>query len=186
LFKEKFGYTQDVEFIMCASADSDDVRSYQYEDSPGPDLVSPLFDLRHNAKSPWNSAIIDTLTQNLQGKCAEENWPTPRSDAYLREMIVDRYKRLRVTWKNAQPQLTDMGTLETPAETEARLLKQREQVLRETRQTTRRHSKYARRAMTLDHIIKLKTEENEDDLDAWKWLHKLIVGAYKSPLYCRS
>ncbi|KAI5995116.1 hypothetical protein EDD15DRAFT_2366038 [Pisolithus albus] len=103
LFKEKFGYTQDVEFIMCASADSDDVRSYQYEDSPGPDLVSPLFDLRHNAKSPWNSAVINTLTQTLQGKCAEENWPTPRSDGYLREMIVDRYKRLRVTWKNAQP-----------------------------------------------------------------------------------
>ncbi|KAI6136016.1 hypothetical protein F5141DRAFT_1059277 [Pisolithus sp. B1] len=109
LFKEKFGYTQDVEFIMCASADSDNVRSCQYEDGPGPDL------------------------------------------------------------------LTDMGTLETPAETEAQLLKQQEQVLRETWQTTCCHSKYAWRVMTLKHIVQLKTEEDEDDLDAWKWLHKLIT-----------
>ncbi|KAI5990353.1 hypothetical protein EDC04DRAFT_2541385, partial [Pisolithus marmoratus] len=175
LFKEKFDFTQDMEFILCACADSDDVSSYQYEDGPGPDLATPLFDLRHNAKSAWNSAVIDILAQELKSKCTKEAWLITRSDAYLRDMIVDRYKRLRTTWKNAQPRLTDIGTLETPAETEARLLMQREQVLKETRQTTRRHSKYARRVSILNHIVKLKTEEKEDDLDAWKWLYDLVT-----------
>ncbi|KAI5990806.1 hypothetical protein EDC04DRAFT_2587731, partial [Pisolithus marmoratus] len=93
-----------------------------------------------NAKSAWNSAVIDILAQELKSKCTKEAWLITRSDAYLCNMIVNHYKWLRTTWKNTQPRLTDIGTLETPAETEACLLMQREQVLKETWQTTCHHS----------------------------------------------
>jgi hypothetical protein len=68
----------------------------------------------------------------------EESWPIQRSDGYVRALLADRYRRLRTTWRKAQPKLTDKGILETPAETEARLLAERQAVLKGSRQTTRR------------------------------------------------
>ncbi|KAI6016177.1 hypothetical protein BKA83DRAFT_4546285 [Pisolithus microcarpus] len=64
--------------------------------------------------------------------------------------------------------------VETPAKTEARLVAERQVVLKQCRQTTRRRSRYARRVAVLDHIVKLKTEGNEDDAGAWKWLQRLV------------
>ncbi|KAI6120547.1 hypothetical protein EV401DRAFT_2170465, partial [Pisolithus croceorrhizus] len=78
-------------------------------------------------------------------------------------LIVDRYRRLRTVWRKAQPKLTEKGTLETPAETETRLVAERETVLKANRQTTHRHN------------VCPSTEEKEDDVDAWKWLKDLIT-----------
>ncbi|KAG6369651.1 hypothetical protein JVT61DRAFT_14149 [Boletus reticuloceps] len=55
----------------------------------------------------------------------------------------------------------DDGTAETPAQTKARLVAESE-------------LKYARRATVLDHIIKLKVEAGEDDIDVWKWLQGVV------------
>ncbi|KAI6017279.1 hypothetical protein BKA83DRAFT_4017323, partial [Pisolithus microcarpus] len=136
-----------------------DVHAYEYEDGPGPDVNSPVFDLMHSPSSLWNGAIIDNILQDLQMRCRNENWPIHRSDTYLRTLVVDRYRRLRTVWRKAQPKLTEKGTLETPAETETRLVAERETLLKANRQTTRRHN----------------MEENEDDVDAWKWLKDLIT-----------
>ncbi|KAI6128615.1 hypothetical protein EDD16DRAFT_1458983, partial [Pisolithus croceorrhizus] len=136
-----------------------DVHAYEYEDGPSPDVDSPIFDLMRGPSSAWNGAIIDNLLRALQTRCKDENWPIHRSDAYLRSLIVDRYRRLRTVWRNAQPKLTGKGVLETPAETESRLVAAREALLKANRQTTRRRN----------------AEENEDDADAWKWLKDLTT-----------
>ncbi|KAI6095071.1 hypothetical protein F5141DRAFT_967601, partial [Pisolithus sp. B1] len=133
------------------------------EDGPGPDANAPAFDLMHSPSSLWNGAIIDSVLQELQTRCRDENWPIHRSDTYLRALIVDRYRRLRTVWRKAQPKLTEKGTLETPAETETRLVAERETVLKANRQTTRRRN------------VCPSTEEKEDDVDAWKWLKDLIT-----------
>jgi hypothetical protein len=35
--------------------------------------------------------------------------------------------------------------------------------------------KYSRRATVLDHLVKYKTDKNEEDLPAWQWLQKLVM-----------
>lgn len=175
LFKDKFNFTNDTEFIGYESADPRDVHAHEYEDGPGPDANAPAFDLMHGPSSLWNGAIIDSVLQELQTRCRDENWPIHRSDTYLRALIVDRYRRLRTVWRKAQPKLTEKGTLETPAETETQLVAERETVLKANRQTTRRCNKYYRRTAVVKNLVKLKTEEKEDDVDAWKWLKDLIT-----------
>ncbi|KAI6023616.1 hypothetical protein BKA83DRAFT_4019556, partial [Pisolithus microcarpus] len=128
------------------------------EDSPGPNPERLQFDLAKNSKSPWNSAVLGILCQQLKDRCTTEQWPIQWPDTYIRRLLTEWYKRLRTTWRNAQPKLTEKGTVETPAETEARLVTERQVVLKQCRQTTRRRS----------------TEGNEDDTGAWKWLQRLV------------
>ena len=121
-------------------ADLDEVRMYESGDGPGPNLESPKFDLRNNSKSLWNGLIIDSLLKEVQDQCLEEDWPVQRPDPYVREILTEWYKRLRTVWQKGQPKITDDGTAETPAETEVRLIAERELVLKECRQTTHRRS----------------------------------------------
>ncbi|KAI6104993.1 hypothetical protein EDD17DRAFT_1463787, partial [Pisolithus thermaeus] len=136
-----------------------DVHAYEYEDGPSPDVDSPIFDLMCSPSSAWNGAIIDNLLWALQTRCKDENWPIHWSDAYLRSLIVDRYRWLRTVWRNAQPKLMGKGVLETLAEMESWLVAAQEALLKANRQTTCRHN----------------AEENEDDANAWKWLKDLTT-----------
>ncbi|KAI6098900.1 hypothetical protein EV401DRAFT_2146648 [Pisolithus croceorrhizus] len=150
LFKEKLAITQDLDFITHRPAATEDVFVYEYEDGPGPDRNNLAFDLTQNYSSPWNTRILELLCQELQAR------------------------RLRTVWRNAQPKLTSKGVLETPAETEARLVEGRLQTGKESRQANRRWNKYHRRVMVLDEMVKLKSEVQDDDLQSWKWLQSLI------------
>ncbi|KAI6159901.1 hypothetical protein EDD17DRAFT_1761957 [Pisolithus thermaeus] len=175
LFKEKFNFVHDTEFIGYESADPRDVHAYEYEDGLSPDVDSPIFDLMCSPSSAWNGAIIDNLLRALQTRCKDENWPIHWSDAYLRSLIVDRYRRLRTVWRNAQPKLTGKGVLETPAETESRLVAAREALLKANCRMTRRRNKYCQQMAVIENLAKLKVEENKDDADAWKWLKDLTT-----------
>ncbi|KAG2744586.1 hypothetical protein P692DRAFT_20744017, partial [Suillus brevipes Sb2] len=128
------------------------------------------FDLRNGSKTPWNSKIIDLLLEEIQKRCIEEQWPFQRSEAYFREILHDRYKRLRTIWTAAQPKVTAKGILETPVEVEKRLVTKKDETLK----TTRRRNKYRRRVAVVDHLVKQTSDENEEDLPAWRWLQRLI------------
>ncbi|KAI6161402.1 hypothetical protein EDD17DRAFT_1509127 [Pisolithus thermaeus] len=122
LFQEKFNFAHDMDFIVYEPVDKDEVHAYEYEDGPGPNPERLQFDLAKNSKSPWNSAVLGILCQQLKDQCTTEQWPMQWPDTYIRQLLTERYKRLRTTWRNAQPKLTEKGTVETPAETEARLV----------------------------------------------------------------
>jgi hypothetical protein len=190
LFKDVFNIAQDADFIIHEPVGREEVYSYEYEDGPGPDLKNLTFDLRNGSKTPWNSKIIDLLLEEIQKRCTEEQWPFQRSEAYFREILHDRYKRLRTIWTAAQPKVTAKGILETPAEVEKRLVTKKDETLKATRQTTRRRNvgpqspdnvgteetsqKYRRRVAVVDHLVKQTSDENEEDLPAWRWLQRLI------------
>jgi hypothetical protein len=140
LLKDVFKITQDTDFIVHEAASREDVYSYEYEDGPGPDLKNLTFDLKNGSKTPWNSKIIDVLLEEIQKRCDEEKWPFQRSEAYFREILQDRYKRLRTIWTAAQPKVTAKGILETPVEVEKRLITKKDETLKATRQTTRRRN----------------------------------------------
>ncbi|KAI6133981.1 hypothetical protein EV401DRAFT_2064473 [Pisolithus croceorrhizus] len=168
LFKEKLGITQDLDFITHRPAAAEDVRAYKYEDGFGPDRNNLSFDLTQNYSLPWNTYILKLLCQELQARCKEENWPIKRGDNYIMEILRECYKRLRMC------KLTSKGVLETPTETEARLVEGRIQMGKDSRQANRRQNKYHRRVMVLDEMVKSKSEAQDDNLQSWKWLRSLI------------
>ncbi|KAG1853564.1 hypothetical protein C8R48DRAFT_675830 [Suillus tomentosus] len=174
LFKDMFNISQDADFIAHEAARCEDVYSYEYEDGPGPDLKNLVFDTKNGSKTPWNSRIIDLLLGELWRRGDEERWPFARSEAYFRKILRDCYKRLRTVWTCAQPKVTAKGVLETPAEVEERLIAKKDKLLKVTRQTTRRRNKYLRRATVLDHLVKQKTDDKEEDLPVWQWLQQLV------------
>ncbi|KAG1908933.1 uncharacterized protein F5891DRAFT_922765, partial [Suillus fuscotomentosus] len=174
LFKDMFNISQDANFIAHEAARREDVYSYEYEDGPGPDLKNLVFDTKNRSKTPWNSRIIDLLLGELWRRGDEERWPFTRSEAYFRKILRDRYKRLRTVWTCAQPKVTAKGVLETPAEVEERLITKKDKLLKVTRQMTHRRNKYLRRATVLDHLVKQKTNDKEEDLPVWQWLQQLV------------
>ncbi|KAG1725153.1 uncharacterized protein EDB91DRAFT_1254889 [Suillus paluster] len=173
LLKDIFSISQDADFIMHQPAIREDVYSYEYEDGPGPDTQNLAFNLTHGSNTPWNARILDMLLKELQRRNVEEQWPFQRSDGYYKVILEDRYKRLWTAWRAAQPKVTAKGILETAAEVEERLITKRGKNLKSVCQTTCQRNKYIRRAKMLEHIIKLKDDE-DDDLPAWMWLQKLI------------
>ncbi|KAI6041830.1 hypothetical protein EDC04DRAFT_2978830 [Pisolithus marmoratus] len=174
LFKARLYITQDVDFITHKPASVHDVHAYEHEDGPTPDENTIAFDLSQNYASPWNAFLLELLLQELQSCCREENWPIKKSDNYIREILRDRYKRLCTIWRNAQPKVAATGHLETPGEVEARLINERTQAGKESRQATCHRNKYERRKLILDHIAALKSDTYDDDLPSWQWLGRLI------------
>lgn len=138
LFKDVFNISQDADFILHQAASREDVYAYEYEDGPGPNCQDLAFDLTCGLKSPWNDKVIGLLLAELQRRGVEESWPFSRSEAYFREVLQHRYKRLRTVWTAAQPKVTAKGGLETPVEVEQRLVTKKDGTLKATRQTTRR------------------------------------------------
>ncbi|KAI5980485.1 hypothetical protein EDC04DRAFT_3035233 [Pisolithus marmoratus] len=174
LFKARLYITQDVDFITHKPASVHDVHAYEHEDGPTPDKNMIAFDLSQNYASPWNAFLLELLLQELQSHCREENWPIKKSDNYIREILRDRYKHLRTIWRNAQPKVAATGHLEMPGEVEARLINERTQAGKESRQATRRHNKYECRKLILDHIAALKSDTYDNNLPSWQWLGCLI------------
>ncbi|KAF8120035.1 hypothetical protein EV363DRAFT_1084675, partial [Boletus edulis] len=122
-----------------------------------PNMTIIAFDLSRNSSSPWNTFILESLRQELQQRRTMESWPVEKSDDYIRETLKERYKRLRTVWRNAQPRLTTSGAVETPVETEIRLIEKRAEAGKESRQCNRR-----------------RNVTDDDDLPVWQWLQSLI------------
>ncbi|KAG1724927.1 hypothetical protein EDB19DRAFT_1593437, partial [Suillus lakei] len=138
----------------------EDVYAYEYEDGPGPNTQNLAFDLKHRFNTPWNAKILNILLEELKKRSVEEEWPFWRLDGYYKVILKDRYKRMQMVWRAAQPKVTAKGSLETAAEVEERLIAKRGENLKSVCQTTRRRN--------------LKNDGEDDDLPAWQWLQKLI------------
>ncbi|KAI6162415.1 hypothetical protein EDD17DRAFT_1757181 [Pisolithus thermaeus] len=163
LFKEKLGITQDPDFITHCPAAAEDVHAYEYEDGFGPDQNNLSFDLTQNYSSPWNTYILKLLCQELQ--------------ALLQGRELANQKRRQLYYGDTSGTLqatADWCVLETPTETEARLVEGRIQMGKDSRQANRCRNKYHRRVMVLDEMVKSKSEAQDDDLQSWKWLRSLI------------
>ncbi|KAG1865296.1 hypothetical protein F4604DRAFT_1538517, partial [Suillus subluteus] len=103
LFKDVFSISQDSDFMLHEPASHDDVYAYEYEDGPGPNCNRLAFDLKGGPKSPWNDKVVGLLLEELHRRGDQESWPFRRSETYFKEVLQDRYKRLRTVWMAAQP-----------------------------------------------------------------------------------
>jgi hypothetical protein len=93
--------------------------------------------------SQWNKRIIEILVEKFRD-IEDENeneWNLPsRTNFYIQDMIKEKLKRLRTTWRRAQCQLKDSGELETETEWEERMIKYLSEDTKNARHLTRRQN----------------------------------------------
>jgi hypothetical protein len=105
----------------------------------GPDKSHLLFDMRQGPDSAWNNEVINILAKGVEKARAAYHCKTPpRSHAYLLDLVRDKYKRVRASWKRGQPQKTEADVAETPQEVEARLIVDKNHRLATARKRERR------------------------------------------------
>ncbi|KAI6094941.1 hypothetical protein EDD16DRAFT_1903703 [Pisolithus croceorrhizus] len=140
LFKEKLGITQDLDFITHL---------------PSRSRRRPCL---RNYSSPWNTYIL---------KAALSRAPSMLQG---RELANQKRRQLYYGDTSGTLQATADGVLETPTETEVRLVEGRIQMGKDSRQANRSPEL----VMVLDEMVKSKSEAQDDDLQSWKWLRSLI------------
>lgn len=109
---------------------------YAQGEGDGPDADDLHLDMSGALDSKWNNAACTILVAKLQAMQVERRLPE-RSNEYLENLVEDRFKRLFPVWKGAQTQQTATGKWETPEDVERRMVKKKEQQLRNARHSTR-------------------------------------------------
>ncbi|KDQ30234.1 hypothetical protein PLEOSDRAFT_1081782 [Pleurotus ostreatus PC15] len=167
-FLKSFGMKGDVEYAYYEGVTADEVMSWVNGVGPGPNVEDLKLDLEDDASSEWNTEVLHILMGRLKRYCqANRNLKKhPREDAYLKDLLVERYKRARRHWKEAQLRLD-----ETPDELVARLEAKGVVKSKEARQNARRKSKYKMRM----RVLAAKTENHAERSHAmWKWAADVV------------
>jgi hypothetical protein len=85
----------------------------------------------------WNQRVFLILLEKFKEGFEPETLP---SDEYILDMFGDKFKRLSVAWNQGKTRTTADGRVETSEETEMRIVRNSEVLLKTKRQTTRRHN----------------------------------------------
>lgn len=106
-------------------------------EEPDPDHL--CFDLRKGVDSPWNDCVLRILVDEIKVARKASKYKIPkRSDAYLLDMVQERYLRARTSWKETVPRYTIDNKMETPGEVESRVLTEKEKKEKSARCRERR------------------------------------------------
>jgi hypothetical protein len=135
VFKKVFGVNCDDDFIGKETADPADVLAFEAYGFPEPEANNLLFDFRNGPRTPWNNAVVDILV-TLLAKTSSVSKP----EAYLAELVEERYGRVRASWMTGQPRTTDQGVSESPAAMENRMVRAKDAQLKNARRRERRKS----------------------------------------------
>jgi hypothetical protein len=131
LFKHVFQVNNDDDFIGKPTADPNHVRAFEAYGHPAPNPAELVFDFRSGPQSTWNREVINILVWKLQMDLS-------KSEAYLVDIVEERYGRVRASWKRGQPRTTDEGISETPGAMEVRVQRDKEDQLKNARKRERR------------------------------------------------
>lgn len=138
MFKEAFNVDRDDGFMEKPTADPGLVTTH----SKGQlelDENALCFDMTQGHMSPWNAAVLEILVKRLKRACRQSKYKLPeRPLEYFEDIIRERFKRARNSWKRGMARLTDGDILETPEEVEARILASKDAQLAKARKRERR------------------------------------------------
>jgi hypothetical protein len=155
VFKDALEINQDDDIVNHHAADPDKVQGHNQGWGPGPDDNDIRFDMNGGLKSEWNNAVFRLLLNRSLELKKDDNLPE-RSEAYIKDLIEERFKRLRILWKACQPRATDSGKPETRDELEDRINHKKDAELKNARHATRRRNV---RSSSLLFIVKLSLVE---------------------------
>jgi hypothetical protein len=107
--------------------------------SMGPDLADLHFDVKAGMRSEWNKKALRLMQTEFCRQLDDDYEDVPvRSAQYFEELFRERFQRLAGIWKNAQPQTTSSGELESHEAVEQRMMDDKDIELKARRHTTRR------------------------------------------------
>ncbi len=105
-----------------------------------PDPDDLRIDMRGTISSKWNKAVIQILLALITAELKKEsNWLPECSDAFLKDKIQKVIERGRALWQQTQTKVAEDGTVETLAQVEDR-------IIREKAASDARSRAYARRS----------------------------------------
>jgi hypothetical protein len=130
LFKEVFRVKNDDDFIGKPTADPNHVKLFELYGQPAPNPSDPVFDFRNGPRTTWNKEVINILVWKLRNEMTS-------SEAYLTELVEERYGRARASWGRGQLRRYE-GTSETPDAMEDRVWRGKEVQLKTARRRERR------------------------------------------------
>ncbi|KAG1895935.1 uncharacterized protein F5891DRAFT_983797 [Suillus fuscotomentosus] len=141
-------------------------RESSEEDVPPPEQHNPLpraslsmeDAITRGVEAALRRVLVDKEFSGLK-KCSPQRRKTEEEEVQREKASESNYERDFLL-----PKVTAKGVLETPAEVEERLIVKKDELLK----------KYLRRATVLDHLVKQKTDDKEEDLPAWQWLQQLV------------
>jgi hypothetical protein len=95
------------------------------------------FDMRGDASSEWNQTVFRMLLEALNAEKAD--WGLPdMPDAYFKDLISEKFLRVRAYWRSSQRKVKDGGEMETWDEVESRLAQEQDARGKAARQNERR------------------------------------------------
>jgi hypothetical protein len=186
-----FDIAQDDDFAMYNTVPPEIVEAYNKGEGNAPDPNKLQLDMIGGPDSQWNKTVLGLLLEKFKDARETENWQLPdRSDKYLADLIRERYKRVATIWKNSQRRKTTTGELETWDQVEQRLIGWKDAQLVTNRHATRRRNvseqtnrdqklltnfqRYDRRMRIVEYMMKLKANNEHNDLHLWKWFASML------------
>lgn len=107
----------------------------------GPDPENLCFEMTGPKDSAWNQRVVDLLLKKFREVEKEEDWSIPdRSDVYVKNLIQEKFKRIRTIWRKAQLRTKESGELEDEEEWERRASSEQMEQLKKARHLTRRRA----------------------------------------------
>ena len=120
--------------------------------SMGPDLADLHFDVKAGMRSEWNKKALRLMQTEFCRQLDEDYEHVPvRSAQYFEELFQERFQRLAGIWKNAQPQITSSGELESHEAVEQRMMDDKDIELKACHHTTRRINVRFQLAIKFNH-----------------------------------
>ncbi|KAH9478881.1 hypothetical protein JR316_0009343 [Psilocybe cubensis] len=158
--KDKFGVERDPDFVNHIPPSPGDIMRFETTMRPedGPKIADLRIDMKGEISSDWNEELVSILVTFATNRKVSQFPDLPhRPQDYLAQMFFQKLERVRTFWRNNQPRATDLGTIETNAEREARVEAKRKKDEKRSRKNSRRANKYFDRLFT----VRRKIEESE-------------------------
>ncbi|TDL19961.1 hypothetical protein BD410DRAFT_841728 [Rickenella mellea] len=173
VFKAAFDVQGDEDFMAHGPIKPEVLEAHERGDT-APDPNNLRFDLKHDCKSSWNSAVLRILAERVKAAYKTQSPSSARPDAYFLDLVQEKYGRVRKAWRMAQAHVNDSGDEETQTDIETRLTVRRDAELKRARFRERRVANYERRMETVKTAIKCKREEGAADASMWEWVESLL------------
>jgi hypothetical protein len=135
LFKDMLKINQDSEIVLHEIIPPTLAIKYAEGQERGPDLNGLHLDMKGGLNSDWNVKTISLLAEDLELHRKAFDLPE-RLETYREELVREKLKRLRVSWREFQPKTDEMGAEETPEALEACILEKHTVSSKQARQPT--------------------------------------------------
>jgi hypothetical protein len=121
LYQETFHITTAADFITHETADETNIQRHADDEGDGPDPDDLHFDMTSGPGSVWNREVLYLLLEKLREEEEEDAEIPNRTDAYLMNLLSNRFTAVQRPWKQAQKGETSSGALETTQEVAKRV-----------------------------------------------------------------